>query len=302
MKYDYIIITDNLYGLILAYYLGKYNKKCLLIDQNINYNLLNLYSDGYLNFTNLLNNINIDINKLNKNNIYSEFINIFNIYELFLLLFEFITILFNNKNSKNMDINYFMIKYNFSENSKKCINNICKLTNNTCQSSDISLYNFLKLFNELSINNIYELPELTQNEIFLLLKKEVSENNTKILSDKNISSIDIELNNIKSINIDNNKYESDKFILLSNLNLNLNIYSKKINNLYNYNTFNNNENNYNSIESNIKKSINLLHLLEPELKNTNKIINNENIIDIILSLLFIGYYLYLYDNIIKNKI
>lgn len=300
MKYDYIIITDNLYGLILAYYLGKYNKKCLLIDQNINYKLLNFYSDGYLNFTNLLNNININVNNLNKNNIYSEFINIFNTYEILLLLFEFIIILFNNKNSKNMNINYFMIKYNFSEKSKKCIFDICKLTNNNYQLNNISLYEFLKLFNELSLNNIYKLPELTQNEIFLLLKKEASKNNTKILSDKNISSIDIELNNIKSINIDNNKYESEKFILSSNLNLN--IYSKKINNLYNCNIFNNNDNNYVSMESNIKKLINLLHLLEPELKNINKIINNENIIDIILSLLFIGYYLYLYDNIIKNKI
>ena len=74
-KYDYVIVGAGPTGLTLAYYLGKLNKKCLLIDKNesiggchrvIRVNGLmtehspRIYSDSYVNFIELLKKMDVN--------------------------------------------------------------------------------------------------------------------------------------------------------------------------------------------------------------------------------------------------
>ena len=168
MNYDYIIVGGGVCGLTLATYLSKNNKKICLIEKESSLGGCNrvtrvnglfsehgprVYSGAYVNFINILKELNLDFHDLfvpyNFNvmtSIKTEISN-FKLSELFILFIYFLLL---NKNYKQITMNEFMSKHNFSDKSKDNVDLMCRLVSGA-GSDRTTLYKYFKLID----NNIF---------------------------------------------------------------------------------------------------------------------------------------------------
>jgi hypothetical protein len=196
---DYVIIGTEPYSLTLAYYLSKINKKCMLIEnENSNTNQKKIYYNSYFNFIYLLRNFEINFNDLFIPSTIQFSISSFSFGELLLIFSEFITLFFSDSYSKNITIEEFINKNNFSIKSKIYISKFINIQSR--------LYELLEMFNVISLYRIYE-PIESNNNLIENLKNKIIENNNVIISTDNIyNNKEIELNEeINSKIIVNNK-------------------------------------------------------------------------------------------------
>lgn len=216
MKYDYIIIGSGITGLTLAYYLSKLKKKILIIEKE-NYiggshgvDRINtmftehsprIYINNYLNFINLLKDMNINFYKFftkynfNMLEISKYSIKNFNIKELLLLIILFFS---KNENHKRKTMIEFTTKYNFSNKSISFIDKLCQ----TVDGSDIknmTQYQFIQIINQNLLYEIYQ--PIFPNDISLLRiwKNNLIKNNVNFLLNTEINDIEINNNKIKNI-------------------------------------------------------------------------------------------------------
>jgi hypothetical protein len=223
--YDYIIIGGGPCGLTLAYYLGKINKKCLLIDKNNNIggchrvNRVNglftehgprIYSNSYVNTISLLKDMNLNFYDLfvpynfNITNIGSDSIYNMKLLELLSFVKEYVKLIFNNNNGKNISMSEFMNKNNFSDKTKDYIDRLCRLTDGASKEH-YSLFEFLQLLNQNIFYKIYQ-PKLPNDiGLFKLWKNKLDEiDNINIILNTNVIKINEYNNKIIDIDVKDN--------------------------------------------------------------------------------------------------
>jgi len=171
--YDYIIIGGGPCGLTIAYILSKYNKKIALIDKNdslggchrvhrvdglFSEHSPRIYTDGFKNFINILSDMNINFYdlfvkyKFSSNDILNSPTNTLTKYEYFILFMAFITL---NEKYKDITVDEFITKYNFSSKSRYFMDSYCRLVDGV-SSIDYPLYSLLDIVNSNIFNKIYE--------------------------------------------------------------------------------------------------------------------------------------------------
>jgi hypothetical protein len=251
MKYKdyYIIVGAGASGLTLAWYLSKYGKKVLIIEQNNKIggchkvNRVNgmfsehgprVYFDSFVNFIELLNDMNNFMNdKKNINNFGLSFYDVFVKYRFNLALnaspiilkhisfveftklsIEFIKFILNKDKYKNITVLEFLNKNNFGNKIKKNIDLICRLSDGAGYDK-FTLYEFFELINQTMFYLVYQPKK--PNDILLFHKwKLVLEQtgNVKFLL------------NTKVVNIISNENKNITNLIVRNNNKYINIYGK----------------------------------------------------------------------------
>lgn len=190
IKPDYIINGTTLYSLTLAYYLSKINKKCLLIDTELNETKETLYLNSNYNFIYLLKNININFNDVFKPSKLQFTFSNFSMGELLLIFSEFLTLFFTDYYSKNITIDDYTYQNNFSDKTKQYIDLFI--------DKQSSLYELLELFNVLFLYQIYE-P--INNNLIKDIKNKLIESDNIIIKSNNIYSENNIITNNKKYSI-----------------------------------------------------------------------------------------------------
>lgn len=176
--YDYIIVGGGPSGCSIAYLLSKNhpNLKIALIDSNDSLGGCHrvdrknnfftehgprVYSDGYINFINLLKDMNITFDKLfvkynfTISKIGQHSITKFSIKEMSTLVYQYLKFLINGNFIENISVKEFCIKYNYSETTTDYLDRLCRLTDGT----DSSKYSLKKLINLIDDNYFYTLQQ-----------------------------------------------------------------------------------------------------------------------------------------------
>jgi hypothetical protein len=215
INYDYIIIGGGPTGLTLAWYLGKTNKKVLIVEKESTLGGCHrvqrvdglftehgprVYSDSYINFINLLEDMDLKFNDLfteynfDLSNIGNKTKYDLSKYELICFTLAILKLSFVEDYGKNKSIKTFMDENSFSEESKEYIDRVCRLTDGA-KSDKYTLFQFLQLANQQVLYKLYQ-PKLPNDRGLIKLWSE------KLLSNKNI---DILLNHdVIKLNKSNN--------------------------------------------------------------------------------------------------
>jgi hypothetical protein len=226
--YDYIIVGAGPAGLTLAWYLSKQNKSVLLLDSQENiggcHRVLRVdglltehgprvYSDVYLNFIELLNDMDIDFNDIftlysfDISNIGDRTKLSLKFYEVWGFICSFILLVFNENYGNNISMKDFMDNYSFSDGSRDYIERLCRLTDGA-ETTRYTLFQFLQLINNQILYKLFQ-PKLPTDLGFLfLIEKKLKE--TKLITF---------LLNHEAINLTNNS-----IIVLNKLTKQTNIY------------------------------------------------------------------------------
>lgn len=233
--YDYIIVGSGPAGLTLAWYLSKQNKSILLIDSQKNiggcHRVLRVdglltehgprvYSDVYLNFIELLNDMDIDFNDIFT--LYS--FDISNIgertklslqsYEVLGFIYSFVALIFNDNYGKDISMKDFMDNYSFSDGSRDYIERLCRLTDGA-ETTRYTLFQFLQLINNQILYKLYQ-PKLPTDLGFLfLLEKKLRESKliTILLNHEAINLSNNSITVLNKLRKQTNIYFGNKFIL-----------------------------------------------------------------------------------------
>lgn len=184
-EYDYIIIGGGPCGLSLAQLLSKKNKSILIIDSNdtlggchrvISDNSQNfiehgprVYSSAYVNFINLLKDMNLDFYKLfTKYNFTitqiggKTFNNLF-YNEKMKFVVEYIRFILNKDSGKNIYMKDFC--KDFHKESQEYIDRVCRITDGT-DSTKYTLNKFLCLLDDQIFYNLYQPSTSTDKGLF----------------------------------------------------------------------------------------------------------------------------------------
>ena len=241
--YDYIIIGAGPTGLSLAWYLSQENKKILLIDkessiggchrvQRVNGLFTEhgprVYSDAYLNFIDLLKEMDINFcdlfvpytfpianvqNSENKSHQLSY-------WEIAIFLINYLNLVINKDYGKDISISTFMNNNNFSDSSKEYINRVCRLTDGATPDK-YTVFQFMQLLNQQALYTLSQ-PNLPNDRGLLKLweQKLKQTNNINILLNHDVLMIDKPQKNlIESIIVLNKttnkkiKFNSKRFII-----------------------------------------------------------------------------------------
>ena len=188
--YDYVIVGGGPTGLALAWLLIKSNKTVLLIEKEKELGGCHrvqrvdglftehgprVYSDAYINFIDLLKDMNLDFNELfteynfDISNIGNMTAKNFTNSELFAFVISFIYLIINSDFGKNTSMKKFMNDNNFTDKSRDYIARLCVLTDGA-DVSKYTLFQFLQLINQQSLYKLYQ-PKLP-NDRGLILKWE----------------------------------------------------------------------------------------------------------------------------------
>jgi hypothetical protein len=215
INYDYIIIGGGPTGLTLAWYLGKTNKKVLIVEKESTLGGCHrvqrvdglftehgprVYSDSYINFIDLLEDMDLKFNDLfteynfDLSNIGNKTKYDLSKYELICFTLALLKLSFVENYGKNKSIKTFMDENSFSEESKEYIDRVCRLTDGAT-SDKYTLFQFLQLANQQVLYKLYQ-PKLPNDRGLIKLWSE------KLLSNRNI---DILLNHdVIKLNKSNN--------------------------------------------------------------------------------------------------
>jgi len=203
---DYIIIGAGPCGLTLAHYLSRNNKKILLIDMNediggchrvkrVNGRLTEhgprVYIDNYLTLKNVLQDMNIDWNKIftpyqfSLNDTIQEFIKLMTFNEIYVFIKQFI--LFSlSKIDSTYTMKQFSDNNNISIKLQKYIDKLCRTVDGGSIET-MTVFEFFNIFNQNFLYNIYQ-PKLPNDKgLFKFWKENFNKNitfmgNTKIIS------------------------------------------------------------------------------------------------------------------------
>lgn len=229
-KYDYIIVGAGPTGLTLAYYLGKLNKKCLLIDKNesiggchrvIRVNGLmtehspRIYSDSYVNFIELLKKMDVNFYDLFTKYNFTQIQSLSKLSsrELFLFSLEFLKLFFTDNYSKKTSVSEFMIKNNFSDNTKVYIDMLCRTTDGT-SSDNYTLFELLQIFNQTILYNVYQPNKPNDKALFKIWLDAINKtNNVNILLNTDIIKINYKNNTILNLESKDNIYVASNYVL-----------------------------------------------------------------------------------------
>lgn len=239
--YDYIIIGAGPSGLALSWYLSKENKTVLLIDSQENIGgchrviridgLLTehgprVYSDVYLNFIDLLHEMNIEFNDIftlysfDISNIGDRTKLSLKINEIWGFIYSFARLTFDENYGKDITMKNFMDSNSFSDGSIDYIERLCRLTDGA-ETNRYTLFQFLQLINNQILYKLYQ-PKLPTDKglLFLMQKKLIETNLITILLNHEVISISKSNENlINSINVldkisnKTNIYSGTKYIL-----------------------------------------------------------------------------------------
>jgi hypothetical protein len=314
--YEYIIVGAGPSSLTLAYHFSKLKIKCLILERDnqiggchsvrlVN-NLFSehgprVYSSSFVNFIELLNNMNINFYDyfIHYKDIDSDinfFIKNTSLYEKIYLLITYILFLIIPNYFKTISVKKYF--NNFSKELIFYINRLCIISD----GMDYSKYSMYKFFNLINQNIFYKLYQpIYPNNIglFKLWFDKLDKKYITILTNSEV--LKINYNNNKIINVEtiNKIYKSNKYILcippkpMYKLLFNSNIPNLFINNFkkwVNYNSYND----YISITFHFNTKLNINNKLNyPQTKNgliyiilSNYFINsNTTIISTSLSIL-----------------
>lgn len=245
--YDLVIVGGGPAGLALATYCSKMNKKIIIIEKEddiggchrvrrIKHNneLIftehgpRIYSSSYLNLISLLKEMNVDfydlftpynftMSAIGGETLWSTLTN----KELFYLFIEFVYLILNDSHGQNISMNDFTSKNNFKTTSIDMIDKLCRLTD----GADINRYTlneFLNLFNQQSLYNIYQ-PKLPNDiGLFNIWKTYLINNNVTFLLSSNVDKLILnESNEIKSVNVNGELNIKGKQFIIATPPLNL---------------------------------------------------------------------------------
>lgn len=233
MKYDIIIIGAGPAGLTLAQTCSFLNLKILVIDKNdsiggchrvkrINGYFTEhgprIYSSAYLNFINILKEMNVNFNDLfaeynfqfttvGQKTIFSAI----NMCELSTLFLDFVKLIINKEYGKTISMKDHLNNNNFSVESTNMIDKICRLTD----GADISRYSlneFLQLGNQQFFYKIYQPKFPNDVGMFKIWKSFLQKRNVDFLLNTDVKIIE-KNNNLFTLNIGNNIIKGDKLII-----------------------------------------------------------------------------------------
>lgn len=239
-KYDLIIIGAGPAGLALAQCYLKINNKILIIDKesdiggchrvrrvynnNLNEYLFTehgprIYSDTYKVFMSLLKDMNLDfydlfvkynfqIAQIGGETVWSTL----NYKELFVFALEYFKLLFDDNYGINLSMKSFLLKNKFSEKSINLIDRICRLTDGA-SIDKYTLNEFLQLFNQQILYNLYQPKSPNDIGLFDLWKKYLLKNNVDFLLNSKVTQLIANDNKIESIIVNNEKIYCNKLII-----------------------------------------------------------------------------------------
>ena len=208
--WDYIVVGAGPSGLSLAWYLSKYNKTVLVVDQNDSLGGCHrvtrvngiftehgprIYLSAYLVFRELLEDMGLNFNDLfteynfNISSIGGESISTMEVRELWAFTKGYLWLTFNPNYGRGISVLEFMIKNDFSEGTKEYVNRFCLMTDGAT-STNYTLFEFLQLLNQKLFYKIYQ-PKLP-NDIGLFAfweKALIRTGRVKILLNTSVSKL-----------------------------------------------------------------------------------------------------------------
>ena len=200
-NYDYIIVGGGPTGMTLSWILSSYGKKVLLVEKENSLGGCHrvqrvdgyfsehgprVYSDSYLYFIDILNDMGLDFKELftlykfNLSNIDNQTIFSLSKTEKFSLLKAFILMSFDINYGKKKSIKQFMVEHNFKPNSIDYIERLCRLTDGA-SADDYTLFQFLQLLNQQYFYEIYQPRKPNDKGLMKLWTDKLIENKVKIL-------------------------------------------------------------------------------------------------------------------------
>lgn len=234
---NYIIIGSGPTGLFLSYLLSKKGHKCIILDRDneiggchkvrrVNNNFTEhgprIYMNNYVNYINILNDMNIDFYKEYVPYKYNFPVGIKDILKLlsynniFILILNYINYILNPNYYKKISVEEFLNKYNFNEKSKKYFDKICKLTDGA-GIKRYTVYELFGLINNSFFYKIYEPNEPNDIGIMNKIKEKLIELDIKFIKF-----------NVKKFELNNNNNNINKIISYNNSEINVNKNSKII--------------------------------------------------------------------------
>lgn len=210
--FDYVIIGGGPTGLTIAYYLGKYEKKILLIERESNIGGCHrvrringlftehgprIYLSSSKNLQFLLQNMNSSFDEhftkynFGKNDIFPDLTKYLSFNEYKSFVSEYFKLIYGNQNySKHVTMDTFMSKNHFSDKAKQYVYSMCKLTEGA-DPTRYTLYEFLQLLNLTFFYSLYQLKYPTDKGLMKLwYDKLVEMKNITILLNHEVLSID----------------------------------------------------------------------------------------------------------------
>lgn len=161
-----------------------------------------------LNFYDLFVKYNFQIAQIGGETVWSTL----SYTELFIFAIEYFKLLFNDNYAINLSMKSFLLQNNFSENSINLIDRICRLTDGA-SIDKYTLNEFLQLFNQQILYNLYQ-PKLPNDVgLFDLWKKYLLQNNVDFLLNSKVTQLISNNNKIESIIVNNKKIYCDKLII-----------------------------------------------------------------------------------------
>lgn len=239
-QYDVIIIGAGPAGLALAQCYIKINNNILIIDkendiggchrvrrvynENLNESLFTehgpkIYSDTYKVFISLLKDMNLDfydlfvkynfqIAQIGGETIWSTL----SYTELFIFVTEYFKLFFNDNYGIDVSMKSFLLQHKFSEKSTSLIDRLCRLTDGA-GIEKYTLNEFLQLFNQQILYNLYQPKSPNDVGLFYLWKKYLLRNNVDFLLNSKVTQLIAKDNKIESIIVNNEKIYCDKLII-----------------------------------------------------------------------------------------
>ena len=200
-NYDYIIVGGGPTGMTLSWILSSNNKKILLIEKEsvlggchrvqrvdgyFSEHGPRVYSDSYLQFIDLLNDIGIDFKQIftrykgNIAKIDNKTVLSLTKREKISLVKAFIFMTFYSNYGKKQSIKQFMIDHNFTEGTMDYIERLCRLTDGA-SSEDYTLFQFLQLMNQQYFYKLFQPKIANDKGLIKLWQNKLVENGVKIL-------------------------------------------------------------------------------------------------------------------------
>ena len=228
-KYDYIIVGGGPTGLTLAHLLSKYNKTVAIIEKEDHIGGCHsvkrvnglfsehgprIYLGNYIMFSQLLKDMGhsftdlFGVYKFGKSDIFSEVFKKLSIRELLIFSFAFLTL---NDSYKNMSLQDFLDKYNFSPSAQDFMDRIGRLTDGG-GADKYTLFSFIQIMNQNLLYNIYQPKNPNDVGLFKIWQDALIKNKVDIYLNHPINKLIVEDSQIKLVITDKESFSCDKII------------------------------------------------------------------------------------------